>query len=185
MKKRKLKFDFSAGAILLPAALWFLCDWPMLAALMLAAAFHELGHLAALRAFGCRVTGLYADAGGLTIARRGCMPAAGETVCALAGPLMGGLYALAGSYLGESMGSEVLAMSAGMSLALSIFNLLPAPPLDGGRVLAALAGDAAAAKAGLILGVCMLSAGLALIGRGYGAALFIAGVWLTLAQAGL
>ena len=40
-------------------------------ALLLAAAAHECGHLAALRAAGCRIRGFSADAGGAVIERRG------------------------------------------------------------------------------------------------------------------
>jgi Zn-dependent protease len=183
--KTKSHIQISAGAVLLSAALWFFCDGAVLLSLLGAVAFHELGHLLALRGCGCRVTALRADAGGLTLCRRGAMSPAGETVCALAGPALGAAYALCASRLGNALHSETLAMSAGMSLALSLFNLLPALPLDGGRVLAALAGERPAARLGLLLSACLLSAGLALLARGWGMGLFLAGVWLTLAQADL
>ena len=65
---RKGRITISAGGVLLLAALYFFMDTLSFVALMLAAAAHECGHLAALRAAGCRVRGFSADAGGAVIA---------------------------------------------------------------------------------------------------------------------
>ncbi|MFR5783092.1 MAG: hypothetical protein ACLUEK_15365, partial [Oscillospiraceae bacterium] len=68
----------SAGGVLLLAALYFFMDARDFIALLLAAAAHECGHLAALRAAGCRIRGFSADAGGAVIERRGGAGPAGS-----------------------------------------------------------------------------------------------------------
>ena len=73
------------------------------------------------------------------------------------------------------MAWPVLVSSSGLSLVLSLFNLLPAPPLDGGRIAEALLGRRACSLLGLITAGLTLSAGLYAVARGYGAALFCAG----------
>ena len=47
--EKHVKINVSAGAVLLLSALYFVLDWDGLLALLLAAAAHECGHLAALR----------------------------------------------------------------------------------------------------------------------------------------
>ena len=81
-------------------------------------------------------------------------------------------------------------LSAGLSLLLSIFNLLPAPPLDGGRILApllcALLGSEKEERIGRILGfavgfiLCALGIVSAL--KGKGAAPMLPGLWLLLRE---
>ena len=68
---RRYHIKISAGGVLLLAALYFFMDARDFIALLLAAAAHECGHLAALRAAGCRIRGFSADAGGAVIERRG------------------------------------------------------------------------------------------------------------------
>lgn len=176
MKRYSIKI--SAGGVLLLAALYFFMDTRDLIALLLAAAAHECGHLAALRAAGCRVRGFSADAGGAVIERRGGAGPARELACLAAGPAAGLVYALAASYLGGRLGSDLLLCSAGMSAVLSAFNLLPAPPLDGGRMAQLLFGDRAAEIAGLITASALFLVGFAALVSGYGAALFFAGAIL-------
>ena len=77
---------------------------------------------------------------------------------------------------------ERLPLSAGMSLVLSAFNSLPALPLDGGRALAALAGERAAWTVSFFASAALLTAGTALAAAGCGFAALIAGAALCLMQ---
>ena len=76
---------------------------------------------------------------------------------------------------------------------LSVYNSLPALPLDGGRAAyVILSGAFGCEKAGKILGysgfltgLCLSVAGLLLLGKELGAALMIAGIWILTAQTGI
>ena len=67
MMHRRFKVKISAGGAVLLAALYFLLDTDELAALLLAAVTHELGHLAAIRLTGGRVRSLTANITGAVI----------------------------------------------------------------------------------------------------------------------
>lgn len=175
---RRYHIKISAGGVLLLAALYFFMDARDFIALLLAAAAHECGHLAALRAAGCRIRGFSADAGGAVIERRGSAGPGWELICLAAGPAAGFLYALAASLAGGALGSGLLLCSAGMSAVLSVFNLLPSPPLDGGRIVQLIFGDRAAEIAGLLTASAVFLVGFAAFVSGHGAALFIAGALL-------
>lgn len=175
---RKYRINISAGGVLLLAALYFFMDTRDFIALMLAAAAHECGHIAALRAAGCRIRGFTADAGGAVIERRGGAGPAWELVCLAAGPAAGFIYAIAASLIGGELGSGLLLCSAGMSSVLSVFNLLPSPPLDGGRIVQVLFGDKAAEIAGLLTASAVFLIGFAAFSSGQGIALFLAGALL-------
>ncbi len=172
----------SEGAAFLAAALVFLLRREELAALLPALLAHELGHLAAILALRLRVSEFRAELGGFTIEYAGETGPAGRALIAAAGPLAGLLYALAVSRLG----GELFCLSAGLSLLLSLFNLLPALPLDGGRICAALAellpdpgrGERLCRALGAGTGLALLFLGLRLLLRGRGAALALSGAWL-------
>lgn len=101
--------------------LWFL----------LAAACHELGHLAAALAQGLEVRSLTLSAMGaeLDISRRCSYP--GELLLLLCGPLVNLLLAA----LCCRLPGGAAHLFAGINLLLALFNLLPIPPLDGGEMV--------------------------------------------------
>ena len=138
MMHRRFKVKISAGGAVLLAALYFLLDTDELAALLLAAVTHELGHLAAIRLTGGRVRSLTANITGAVIERDAQAGSLSELVCALSGPAAGLIWAALAAGMGSFLGLDMLLLSAGMSLVLSGFNLLPALPLDGGRALSCL-----------------------------------------------
>lgn len=129
-----MEFDVSPAFALAAALIYLLDGQGIFALAVVSAAVHELGHYLTLCAFGARpyllrleITGaaMYFDEGRLSYGR--------ELVAALAGPLAGLLLAFAAAFCGAH------ALS-GVSLLLSVFNLLPIGGLDGGRILyAALA----------------------------------------------
>lgn len=152
-------------ALLGLALFWFFDTQGILAAALPAVLIHEAGHWFALRLAGARVTRLRLEPGGLVMDYAGTISAAAEALCALAGPFAGLLWA----GFAAGLGGTYLLRSAGASLCLTGFNLLPLQPLDGGRALAALAGVRAAAITGrvccLLLLLLSAAAGL-LLGRG-------------------
>jgi Zn-dependent protease len=134
---------------------------------------HELGHALQARREGVEIEGITLWLFGGVARFRGAFPSAGaELRIALAGPIVslvvGTLFVLAAAFLGTPEEVEgVTAWLGYINLLLLVFNMLPALPLDGGRVLRAtlwaLRGDFGAAT--------RLAAS---IGRGFGF-LFIAG----------
>ena len=125
---------------------------PVEAALLICAVFgcvllHELGHALAARRFGIRTVDitLYPIGGVARLERMPRAPGA-ELVIALAGPAVnfaiaaaiGTLFFASALLLGiawslESFLGELLVVNLGLGL----FNLIPAFPMDGGRVLRA------------------------------------------------
>lgn len=115
---------------------------PLVAALLFGVAgtvvLHELGHAYAARQYGIRTAHitLYPFGGIAAIEQMPEEPSQ-ELVIALAGPAVN--FALfAGLGLGWSAtGVELVGLLAVMNLGMGLFNLIPAFPMDGGRVLRA------------------------------------------------
>ncbi|MCE3553132.1 site-2 protease family protein [Pseudonocardia sp. RS11V-5] len=157
-------------------------------------AAHELAHVIVAHRFGVDVRRvvLWAIGGVSEMAREPRGPRA-LAVVALAGPLVsavlgGGFLALAA--LGHAEGwpailPAVLGWLGSANVLLAVFNLLPAAPLDGGRVLQGLlwglTGDRerarrASAAAGRVLGLLLVLLGAMLLWRGEWSGLWVAGI---------
>lgn len=188
MKQKHLAVSF--GAILLGALLYSTASYTELAAILAPVIIHELGHIVMLRLCGLPIRRFSADLGGLCIEYGGIATPLEHCVCAFAGPAAGLAYAFAASYFASRSGNEVLTLSAGVSFLLSLFNLLPVLPLDGGRIFSAALGallgsrrgDALTKAVGLVLSTALLAAGTWLMWRGEGTALLLAALWLLIAQ---
>jgi Zn-dependent protease len=155
---------------------------------------HELGHAVVARRNGTETEGITLWLLGGVARLRGRIRSAGAQLrIALAGPLVSlGLAAafaaafLAGSVLGvPALVRTALGWLAIVNVVTAVFNLLPAAPLDGGRVLAAALwarhGDEpramlSAAKAGRIVGWGLIGLGAA----GVLGVLPVGGLWLAL-----
>ena len=114
--------------------LYFLDSGGWFAALLPGVCLHELGHWAAVRLCRGRVLSLRLDLAGLCMTTTPFSSRADEIFCALAGPVGGLLWLVPAALLGGEWGDK----SARAALLVNAFNLLPALPLDGGRVLLAL-----------------------------------------------
>ena len=152
---------------------------------------HELGHATQAQREGMAIDGITLWVFGGVARFRGSFPSAGaEFRIAIAGPLVS--LALGTLFLAVSLAAPLPSAVDGVvywlgsiNLILLAFNLLPALPLDGGRVLRAalwqVKGDfAAATRTAAVLGRLF---GQILIGGGVFLALFAAsfgGLWLAL-----
>ena len=96
----------------------------------LSALCHELGHLSALFLAGARVEEIRLTAFWAEIrADTRYLPYGREILCTLAGPAVNLVLAVV---LSRVAGDYLL---AGANVLLGVFNLLPLPALDGGRIL--------------------------------------------------
>ena len=100
----------------------------VLFALLFSVLLHELCHLIALRYYGLQIYSIYFSPSGARIHTQP-MTDKQQLICALAGPI-GGLLPL--------FFIKSFPVFCFCSLAHSIFNLLPAYPMDGGRALYAI-----------------------------------------------
>jgi len=162
----------------LPKTTYWLMAVFAVAGLGLSIIVHEMAHTLVGRALGMRISGItlffFGGAAELVEEPR---TAWRELLMALAGPAMSLL--VAGVFLGlgilaQVTGAaggvrEVLGYLATLNLVLAVFNMLPAFPLDGGRVLRAvmwmISGDGVAAtrraaKTGEFLGLVLMGLGI-------------------------
>jgi Zn-dependent protease len=172
----------------------------ILAAVVAAVAFlasllaHELAHALVARRNGIEVEGITLWLlGGVARLKGGARSPGAEFRIASVGPLtslvlgvlFGGCAMLARAAGADGLPVAVLAYLAGINMLLAVFNLVPAAPLDGGRLLRALLwrlrGDpwssaVTAAHAGRIFGFALIALGFLQVvtGRGLG------GLWLAL-----
>lgn len=119
----KIRLDPSAcflGAILL-----LILPLKWLFAALLAAAVHELCHMAAIRLTGGEIWEVRIRGGGAVIETAPMTPGR-ELLCSLAGPAGG---------LGLLFFARWIPCTAVCALVQSLYNLLPFFPLDGGRAL--------------------------------------------------
>ncbi|MDQ3777842.1 MAG: site-2 protease family protein [Actinomycetota bacterium] len=136
---------------------------------------HELGHAIEARREGMEIEGITLWLFGGVAKFRGMFPSAGaEFRIAIAGPLvslaLGVLFSLGAWFVSASDAVDGVAAWLGyINLTLLVFNMLPALPLDGGRVLRStlwhLRGDfrnatRVAARVGRAFGYTFIAAGI-------------------------
>jgi Zn-dependent protease len=100
---------------------------------------HELGHAVIARGRGVPVSAIglhfFGGAAQLTGSPRSAQD---EIAIAIAGPIVSLALAGLGFGAGALLGSPFVALVGWINLVLAIFNLVPALPMDGGRILRAL-----------------------------------------------
>ena len=171
-----VRWEVGAGAVLLFALLYFFDDTGLIAALVPAACAHELGHAAALRFCGARLRRVRIGVFGVELGYAGLLSGGRAVFAAAAGPAVGALYAAAAFLLGGS--ESFWRLSGAVSVALTAFNLLPALPLDGGRLVEELAGGRFARYLSRVTAACMALGGFALFTGYHTLSLLVMGLWL-------
>jgi Zn-dependent protease len=119
------------------ATLW---GWKFALGFVLLIFVHEMGHVVMLRRRGIPASApVFLPFLGAFVSMKQ-MPRSvyEEAESALAGPVAGTLGALALAWVAHQEGSDLLRAIAFSGFFLNLFNLLPALPLDGGRVAGAL-----------------------------------------------
>ncbi|MDR2530942.1 MAG: hypothetical protein LBC65_05325 [Oscillospiraceae bacterium] len=154
-----MRIGISAGFGIVTALLLFLGAGDLLGLFLLAAAIHELGHLAAIALCRARLTQIRLELSGVAIYYdHSEVGYVADALIAFAGPLAGAIAAIAAAWLGFEQ-------FAGISLVLSAVNLLPAIPLDGGVILRSLLTLAAGERPAILTAVhCMTCFGLLMLG---------------------
>lgn len=157
------------------------------AALLAAVLVHECGHIAAIYLCGMKVLAIKPEPSGLKIIYSETVDCKAELLSALAGPVAGTVY----YWLVRNAGG-MWELSAQLSLLYTLFNMLPAKELDGGRILSVLAGHLLGEEEGrrlvtfLSILVCaaFLCFGVVCFLRGEGGGMFAAAIWLLMLHNG-
>lgn len=128
---------YGAGPLALAVGLAFL------AAVFASVVAHEFGHALMARSFGVETRQiLLLPIGGVAQIEAAHLPPREEMYVALAGPivsfLLAGTFFTFGAVLGDISVSSFIGGLGWVNLGLALFNLLPAFPMDGGRVLRAI-----------------------------------------------
>ncbi|HEY1685126.1 MAG TPA: hypothetical protein VGG19_10210 [Tepidisphaeraceae bacterium] len=131
------------GSMVISAAIYAVVfgSLPLAIGFVILMLIHEMGHVFALWYYGLRASPpIFIPFVGAMINLRESPPdALAESVVGMGGPLLGSIGAILCLALAfEFPHYPVLINSAFLGIFLNLFNLLPVPPLDGGRITAAL-----------------------------------------------
>lgn len=149
----------------------FTLRWSELAALLVAAAFHELGHWFCLKWMHVPIYGISVSLSGPVLCCGEPSSRSEQVIAALSGPLAGLLLWITFSVPWP--------LCAELSLYLSLFNLLPVLPLDGGRAIFAATQSLRLVRiTGALTVVVTVVFGLYVLYKGYGLGVVLFGVWL-------
>jgi Zn-dependent protease len=135
--KSLVLFGSMAVSVAAYASIW---GWKFALGFVLLIFVHEMGHVVVLRARGIKASWpVFLPFLGAFVSMQSVPRSVYEEAeSALAGPVAGTIGALAVGYVAHLDGSDFLRSLAFTGLLLNLFNLLPALPLDGGRVAGAL-----------------------------------------------
>src|SRR3954449_8121613 len=139
LPKIKLLATFGSAFVSI-AAYALLWGWPFAAGFVALLFLHELGHVIQLRREGVKASApMFIPFLGAVIAAKSMgRDAAAEARVGLAGPVLGSIATLVPLMLWLATGSDFWRALAYIGFFLSLLNLLPVLPLDGGRAMAAL-----------------------------------------------
>ena len=118
----------------------YLYGWPYAIGIVLLLFIHEMGHLTASRRLGIDTSlpMFIPFVGAIIQMRQAPKDAKTESIVGIAGPVYGALGAFVCLIIGKLFASELLLALAYFGFLLTVFNLIPAHPLDGGRIVTAI-----------------------------------------------
>src|ERR1019366_2725702 len=119
---------------------WYFGDWRFAAGFVLLILVHEMGHVIANKYYGLSASPpiFIPFVGAVINLRQRPQNAKVEGIVGIAGPVAGTIGALVCYALYLRTGLPFLGIAAYAGFLMNLFNLLPIPPLDGGRVTAAV-----------------------------------------------
>lgn len=147
-----------------------------LPALAAAVVIHELGHFFVLKFFHVRNLMLRYSLAGLELNYAAVLPPWQRALALAGGPFAGGLYAA----LCLKFGNTFFLKSGAFSTVLTSFNLLPARPLDGGRLLEVFCADYVCKRCSLCVALLVLFLGTLFLIESGNLHMLLMGVWLLL-----
>ena len=127
----------TGGSMLLSVGVYaFIWGWRYAVGFVALLFCHEMGHYLAARQRGLKVGAptFIPFVGAWIELKDAPMNAETEAYVAMAGPLAGTAASLACYFLARSEGSDLLLAISYSGFFLNLFNLIPVPPLDGGRM---------------------------------------------------
>ncbi|MCL2402086.1 MAG: M50 family metallopeptidase [Oscillospiraceae bacterium] len=151
------KFSVSIGAAAVIAAFFAFGEARLLLLIFIAASVHELGHYMALRLCGGGVVELRLGVTGMSMRHQYSAAYIAEIFIAAGGPIASAVLSAIAAIVARQTQVDILYHLAGMSLLLCVFNLLPALPMDGGRILYAAVSSKAENPATADRVICMTS----------------------------
>ena len=184
VRQCSFRLEVDGGFLLLASLTGFLLGPGALAGTVLAAAVHELGHLAVILGQGSLPRRLRLELSGASLFCEGREPDLREELLrALSGPAAG---LLLWAFL-RLASAPLLRKTASLSLMLSLTNLLPASGLDGGRVLACLLAPLGILRSERLVRLLSLFSALLslLLGLLHSPQLFLYGAWILLRTVGM
>ncbi|HEY8728473.1 MAG TPA: site-2 protease family protein [Acidothermaceae bacterium] len=135
-----VKFKFAASMVISVVAYAFIFGWWYAVGFVALIAVHEVGHMVALRSMGVKASlPTFIPFMGAFVTMKSAPKSVGhEATAALAGPAVGTVGALVALEMSHVFNSPLLRALAYTAFFINLFNLVPALPLDGGRVAGAL-----------------------------------------------
>ncbi|OGZ05703.1 MAG: hypothetical protein A2762_02610 [Candidatus Lloydbacteria bacterium RIFCSPHIGHO2_01_FULL_54_11] len=134
-----LKVAGAAGSVGLYT---YLFTWEMAISLVVFIGIHEYGHLFAMKRCGIRTKGMFfiPGFGAVAVADERFGSAQNEAYIAIMGPVVGLVFFVLPTYIAYLVtGNALWAAVGGITCFINLLNLFPMNPLDGGRILKALA----------------------------------------------
>ncbi len=185
--KRNIKI--SALSLALLFSVYYFLGTYIFAAFVVSVLVHELGHVIGILLCGGKIENISLKAGGFYLTGTGVLTQTGVIISLFSGPLFGFVLAAVCAEMPLCDGNYFCFEISRISFVLSVYNLLPAVQLDGGRILdCLLAGFIDTKNRTAILNAAGIISGAAvvLVGAVLSDIILVgAGLWLLISQTGI